>query len=78
MCYLYTIIIQQHKRTEIMTTQEIKAEYSRMAGIYNRNLSYLRRQASRQEFNSLMQKWDATCDTHLAKKLMLNGIQLGN
>lgn len=59
-----------------MTTTEAKAAYTAQATIYNRNMIYLRRQANRQEVANLLSQYNCQDDKHLAKKLMLRGIQL--
>ena len=59
-----------------MTTAEAKAIYTAQAAIYNRNMVYLRRQANKQEIENLLLQYNCEDDNHLAKKLMLRGIQL--
>ena len=59
-----------------MTTAEAKAIYTAQAAIYNRNMVYLRRQANKQEIENLLFQYNCQDDKHLAKKLMLKGIQL--
>ena len=71
--YLYKSNEQKNKD---MITQEIKTKIKEMAGIYNRNLSVIKRQLSRQELASLHKEYSTDCDNHLAKKLMLRGIKL--
>ena len=63
-----------------MTTITNKSEYTMMATIYNQNLKKIRLQLNRQELAELKQKYNVESgrfgDSHLAKKLMLKGIQL--
>jgi hypothetical protein len=59
-----------------MTTAEAKAIYTEQAAIYNCNMVYLRRQANKQEIENLLLQYNCQDDKHLAKKLMLRGIQL--
>jgi len=59
-----------------MTTAEAKAIYTAQVAIYNRNMVYLRRQANKQEIENLLLQYNCQDDKHLAKKLMLRGIQL--
>lgn len=60
-----------------MTQQEAKKIYREKARVYNSNLIYIRRQANRQELAIFMNEYRASDDNHLAKILMLRGIQLG-
>lgn len=50
--------------------------YNQMAATYNRNLKAIKLQLSRQALAELKAKYQVTEDSHLAKKLMLNGICL--
>ena len=60
-----------------MTQQEAKTIYRQKARVYNSNLIYIRKQANRQVLAMLMNEYSAIDDNHLAKILMLRGIQLG-
>jgi len=57
-----------------MTTA--KQTYTEMAGIYNRNLKAIKLQLNRQALAALKLEHNVTEDSHLAKKLMLKGIEL--
>lgn len=50
--------------------------YKELATIYNRNLKAIKLQLSRQSLADLKAKYNVIEDSHLAKKLMLNGITL--
>jgi hypothetical protein len=60
-----------------MTQQEAKTIFREKARMFNSNLIYIRRQANRQELILLKEQYQASDDSHLAKILMLRGIQLG-
>lgn len=59
-----------------MTTQDLKAEYTKQATIYNMNLNAIRRQLNSSRLAELKKEFNCTEDTHLAKITMLRGIQL--
>lgn len=59
-----------------MTTQELKAKYRKQATIYNRNLKFIKLQLNSESLKKLMIKYNANGDSHLAKILMLRGVEL--
>lgn len=59
-----------------MTTLQAKTEYTKMATIFNKNLKYIKTQFSSETIESMKKKYNATTDSHLAKILMLRGVEL--
>jgi len=59
-----------------MTTQELKLAYRQQTGIYNRNLKTIKIQLNSEKIANLKNTYNATSDNHLAKILMLKGIEL--
>jgi len=64
------------KNKETMTTQELKLAYRQQTGIYNRNLKTIKIQLNSEKIANLKNTYNATSDNHLAKILMLKGIEL--
>jgi hypothetical protein len=59
-----------------MKTLEIKLVYQQQTAIYNRNLKKIKLQLNSETLFSLKNHYNATSDSHLAKILMLRGIEL--
>ena len=59
-----------------MTTQELKEQYRKQATIYNKNLKFIKLQLNSESIKNLMIRYKANCDSHLAKILMLKGVEL--
>lgn len=56
--------------------KELKEQYKKHASIFNSNLKIIKLQLNSQELKHLMIKYNARGDSHLAKILMLRGIEL--
>jgi hypothetical protein len=59
-----------------MRTLEIKLVYQQQTAIYNRNLKKIKLQLNSETLFNLKNYYNATSDSHLAKILMLRGIEL--
>ena len=75
-CYFVDLYSDNNKITTTMKTLEIKLIYQQQTAIYNRNLKKIKLQLNSETLFNLKNYYNATSDSHLAKILMLRGVEL--